>query len=215
MAATSRTKAVDPGAVDVVPATADRWDDLTTVFGTRGDPARCWCQWFRVRNSGWQVGTPSTNREALRAEVASAGPRQPPPGVIAYVDGEPRGWCAIGPRTGYPRLLASTRVGPRVLEGDDLDDESVWSVTCFVVPVGQRRQGLGHVLLDGAVSMARDHGATVVEAYPVDVSEKGSTSSANLYHGTLSMFVEAGFREVARPAAARPLVRLALADEQA
>lgn len=196
--------------MEVVPATPDRWDDLTTVFGTRGDPARCWCQWFRVRSSGWQAGTPAANREALRAELAAVGPQQPPPGVIAYLDGEPRGWCAIGPRTGYPRLVASPRVGPRVLAGDDLEDDGVWSVTCFGVPVGRRRQGLGKPLLQGALRMAKSHGARVVEGYPVDVGEKGSTSSANLYHGTLSMFVDAGFREVARPAAARPLVRLEL-----
>jgi hypothetical protein len=31
-------------------------------------------------------------------------------GLVAYLDGEPVGWCAVEPRTAYPRLLLRTRV---------------------------------------------------------------------------------------------------------
>lgn len=191
----------------VVPATRDRWADVETIFGLRGDPARCWCQWFF---EGAQVGggpVANANRESLRVQVESG----PPPGVLAYRDGQPVGWCAVGQRPGYGRLHRSA-----VLRGTppgDLADASVWSVTCFVVRVGSRRQGVAAALLAGAVELARAGGAKVVEGYPVDVDVKVSTSSAELYHGPLSMFLRAGFREVGRPRPARPIVRLELARE--
>jgi GNAT superfamily N-acetyltransferase len=190
--------------VDVVAAaTADRWADVEIVFGPRGDSARCWCQWFYA---GAQVGAgaAAANREVLRAQVRQG----PPPGVLAYRDDEPVGWCAVAPRPTYTRLPRS-----EVLRGtpaDELADPAVWSVTCFVVRVGHRRGGVAGVLLDGAVGLAREHGARVVEAYPIDVAAMGHTSSAELYHGPLSTFLSAGFREVARPRPARPVVRLEL-----
>jgi GNAT superfamily N-acetyltransferase len=188
----------------VVPATPNRWPDLEALFGTRGDPARCWCRWFYAGAQVAPGAAAAANREALRGQVRQG----PPPGVLAYRDDEPVGWCAVAPRPSYTRL-------PRmqVLRGtppDELTDAAVWSVTCFVVRVGQRRSGVARALLDGAVRLACEGGARVVEGYPVDVAAKGATSSAELYHGPLSTFLAAGFREVARPGPARPVVRLEL-----
>jgi GNAT superfamily N-acetyltransferase len=189
--------------MDVAAATPDRWADVEIVFGTKGDPARCWCQWFYA---GAQAtgAVAAANREALHARVQQG----PAPGVLAYRDDEPVGWCAVAPRPTYTRLPRS-----EVLRGtpaDELADPTVWSVTCFVVRVGHRRGGVARSLLDGAVVLARESGARVVEAYPIDVAAKRHTSSAELYHGPLSIFVSAGFREVARQRPSRPIVRLEL-----
>jgi ribosomal protein S18 acetylase RimI-like enzyme len=89
-----------------------------------------------------------------------------------------------------------------------LADPAVWSVTCFVVRVGHRRRGLSRALLDGAVRLAGEGGARAVEGYPVDVAARSGVSSAELYHGPLSTFLDAGFREIARLRPARPVVRL-------
>jgi GNAT superfamily N-acetyltransferase len=128
--------------------------------------------------------------------------------VLAWLAGEPAGWAAVAPRAAYPRVLAS-----RVLAaaGGDDGDPGVWALTCFVVRASLRRRGVAGALLDGAVDLAREHGARVVEAYPVDVAAKAGASSSELYHGTLSMFAAAGFTEVARSGTARPVVRLGLA----
>jgi ribosomal protein S18 acetylase RimI-like enzyme len=190
--------------MDVAPATPARWADVEVVFGTRGDAARCWCQWFYA---GSQVATGAraeANRDALRAQVRQGSP----PGVLAYRGGEPVGWCAVAPRPTYTRLPRSEAL--RGTSPDELADPTVWSVTCFVVRVGHRRGGVAAALLDGAVRLARESGARAVEAYPVDVAAKGNTSSAELYHGPLSTFLAAGFREVARPRSTRPVVRLEL-----
>ena len=90
------------------------------------------------------------------------------------------------------------------------DDPDVWSLTCFVVRVGHRRQGVAGALLDGALELARSHGVRGVEAYPVDIAAKSSVSSSELYHGPLHLFLARGFREVARSGAARAMVRLDL-----
>lgn len=190
----------DTAGVVVEPAVADRWNDVVRVFGTRGDPARCWCQWFVTGTASADVA--DANREALRAQVLGG----PPPGVLAHLDGEPVGWAAVAARPGYPRLARA-----QVLRGTpagELADPGVWAVTCFVVRPGFRRRGIAAALLDGAVAHARAGGARVVEAYPVDVAAKAAVSSAELYHGTLSLFLAAGFREVRRPRPTRPVVRL-------
>jgi GNAT superfamily N-acetyltransferase len=188
----------------VVPAAPDRWADLEALFGTKGDPARCWCQWFYAGAEVAGGAVAAANREALRAQVQ----QEQQPGVLAYRDGEPVGWCAVAPRPTYTRLPRMEVV--RGTPPDELADPAVWSVTCFVVRVGHRRGGLSLALLDGAVRLAREAGARAVEGYPLDVAAKARTSSAELFHGPLSTFLAAGFRQVARPRPARPVVRLEL-----
>lgn len=187
--------------LEVVAATADRWDDVATVMGERGDPARCQCQYFRLRGRAWEEATPAANRAALRKQVRSG---DVPPGVLALDAGTPVGWCATAPRTAYPRVLASPNWRSPAASPD------TWVITCFVVPVGHRRQGIASELVRGAVDLARDHGADAVEACAVDVTAAGRVPSADLYRGPLSVYLGAGFTEVSRTSPRWVLVRRAL-----
>ncbi len=189
--------------VSIVSVADAPWDDVRTVFGTRGDPAGCWCQWFKMRHVDFKAATPQECRSLLQEQIRES---DPAPGLIAYVDGEPAGWCAVEPRHRYPRLR-TTKV---VKEGspEDQDDPSVWAVTCFVVRVEFRKRGISRTLLDAAVKHARGHGARVIEGYPVDVAAKKKVSSADLYYGTLSTFEAAGFSVVSRPTSGRAVVQL-------
>lgn len=201
----------------VVPVTEAPWDDVRTVFGARGDPSTCWCQYFKVDNAAWKAPDHAAvfehalceqidaARPASDARVPSAGP-----GVLAYLGSDaegwnPAGWAAVQPRPAYPFLLGR-RATP--VAGNP-DDTSVWAITCFVVRVGSRRRGVGAALLAGAVAQARRGGARVVEAYPVDTRGE-KVSSADLYHGPLSSFEAAGFRVTDRPVDGRAVVRLEL-----
>ncbi|WP_062380715.1 GNAT family N-acetyltransferase [Demequina pelophila] len=170
--------------IEVHPATADRWDDVRTILGPKSlDTPSCWCLSMRISAGDPRVkGRPPRERaEVLRSLCAE----EVPPGVLAYVDGEIAGWCSVSPRSSYHRLVRS-RVIPR------LDDAPVWSVVCFVVRAGYRRQGLAGSLLDGAVEFARGHGATLVEGYPADTGgERIDVASA--YVGTRSLFERHGF----------------------
>ncbi len=184
----------------VHPATPDRWDDVVAVMGTRGDPSRCWCQFFRLRGQEWRSSLPAANRSRLRSQVKGG---NHPPGVLAYIDEHPVGWCAVAPKACYPRVVAASK-----LSGSELD--GVWSITCFVVRVGWRRRGIAAALLHGAVDLARSAGADIVQAYPVDPEARRTVSSAELYHGPLPVFRHAGFREVQRSSASRVQVELTL-----
>jgi GNAT superfamily N-acetyltransferase len=194
------------GVVHVEPLTAERWDDAVVVFGTRGDAATCWCQFFRLGGSEWRASSTDEKRWALREQAA----RPLAPGLVAYLDGKPAGWVAVAPRPEYPRL-ARSRALVSVAGIQKMADESVWSVTCFVVRVGFRRRGVAAALLQAAIAFARDHGAVLLEGYPVEVAPGARRASSELYHGTAATFAAAGFREVGRTSAARPVMRLELA----
>jgi GNAT superfamily N-acetyltransferase len=192
----------------VQPATADRWDDLVTVFGRRGqDPSWCWCQRFLTpaNNSPASLTDPiRDNRQALRREITRA---VVPPGLIAYVDDQPVGWTRVGPRSNFAAVGAN-RALARVLN----EDPGAWWVTCFAIDSGHRRTGVGSVLLDAAINFARLHGATALEGHPVDTATLKSprVSGSALFTGTMAMFVAAGFSEVARTFPSRPVMRLTL-----
>lgn len=195
-------------AIDVHPATADRWDDLVAVFGRRGqDPSWCWCQLF-LRSAAEDTSAPAVlpdNRTALHKEIASA---SVPPGLIAYVDDQPAGWTRIQPRASLPGLRGNKALA-RVLSEDPV---GIWWITCFAVDSRHRRMGVGSALLRCAVDFAHTHGATAVEGHPVDVAglRAERVSGSSLYTGTKAMFAAAGFVEVARTAPTRPVMRLSL-----
>lgn len=194
----------DSPPVLVLAATTERWADLVAVFGTRGDPSWCWCQYFLTTGRGYEDSA-ENNRAALAQQVAGSRP----PGLVAYLDGEPVGWVQVGPRPSYPRITGN-RALVRARTADP-QDGTIWSVTCFVVRVGRRRRGISAALLDAAVQFAREHGASAVEGYPVDVAARTTkVGGAELYHGVASTFVRAGFREVARTGATRPVMLLDL-----
>lgn len=187
--------------VDVRPATAERWDDVATLFGRRGGGASsCWCQVF----VGTGEAAAPNKRDALHGEIADA---VVAPGLIAYVDGHPVGWTRVGPRSTLPGVL-DNRALARVLP----DDDGAWWVTCFKVDSRQRRTGIGAALLRAAVEYAREHGATSVEGHPVDVAalKAAQVSGSAIYTGTVAMFAAAGFTEVARTYPTRPVMRLDL-----
>jgi GNAT superfamily N-acetyltransferase len=186
-------------SLDVRPATADRWDDVVKVMGERGDPSRCFCQYFRLRGKEWSEADSSSHRSALRDQVRS----DRAPGVLATdASGTPIGWCAVAPRAAYPRVVASSN-----WRGGDPD---AWAVTCFVVLVGHRRQGVTGELLEGAISFARDQGARTLEACAVDTAQAGKVPAANLYRGPLSTYLAAGFKELSRTSPSWVLVRRSL-----
>ena len=193
----------------VIPVTDTPWDDVRTVFGTRGDPSTCWCQFFKVDAAAWKAQGAAAGFERSLCEQVDAAreSHSAGPGVLAYLGSEPVGWAAVEPRPAYPRVLSS-RVIPASAEPDH-DDASVWAITCFVVRVGYRRRGIGAALLVGAIDEARRGGARVVEAYPVDTAGE-KVSSADLYHGPLSTFEAAGFAITGRPVEGRAVVSLSL-----
>jgi GNAT superfamily N-acetyltransferase len=187
---------VGEATLEIHPLTRDRWDDLVTLFDRPGDPKGCWCMFYRVRGREfdrlWGQGA-----KAAFHEVVADGP---PPGLLAYRDGTPVGWCAVAPRDAYPRVLRSPTLRPAE------DAPACWAVVCFYVVKDERRGGVAAALLDAAVAFAAEHGAEAVEGYPRDT--EGARRHANeMFVGSVSMFAEAGFEEAARRSPLRPIMR--------
>ncbi|WP_169582776.1 MULTISPECIES: GNAT family N-acetyltransferase [Microbacterium] len=190
--------------ITIEAATPDRFTDAQHTWDNGGDGRSCQCQWWTITNAEWQTTTREDRERLFRDEVEAG----PPPGLIAYVDGEPAGWVRVGPRTRQPRLARTRNFAAHSPE--PWDDASVWAVSCFVVRKEHRGQGLNDRLLAAAIDFARDGGARVIEAYPLDPAEGGKKSSSDLFHGVVSTFANAGFREVARPRPDLAIVALEL-----
>jgi GNAT superfamily N-acetyltransferase len=181
-------------AVTIAPLGADRWADLVTLFGPdRGAYGRCWCMWWRVSGREFEALGGDGRRDAFRERADQT----PPAGLLAYRDRMPVGWVAVSPREEFNRLNRSPLL-------KRVDDTAVWSITCLYVDAAHRRSGLTERLIAAAVELAAEHGASAVEAYPVDVADAVPDSQA--YTGTVSMFAGAGFEEVARRRH-RPILR--------
>jgi ribosomal protein S18 acetylase RimI-like enzyme len=119
-------------------------------------------------------------------------------GLLAYLHGDVVGWIAVEPRDAYPKLAHSRALKP-------VDDQPVWSVTCFFVSKRFRRQGITVELLRAAVEHVKKQGGKIVEGYPVETQK--DMPAPFIYTGTASAFHQAGFREVARRTPTRPIFR--------
>ena len=180
------------------PLTAERFYDFETLMGPKGGYGGCWCMLWRLGRKAYDEMHGEANRKAM-ADVVRAGP---PPGLLAY-DGEaPVGWISVAPREVFVRLETSRVLKP-------VDDRPVWSVSCIYIARSHRRRGVSTVLLNGACGLARDHGATCLEGYPVS-PQKSSYPVSYAWTGFHEMFVRAGFEEVARGSPTRPIMRLEL-----
>jgi len=180
------------------PLTVERWSDLEKLFGARGACGGCWCMSWRLHRSQYEEQKGARNKAAFRKIVADG----PSPGVLAYSGAEPVGWCAVAPREVNARL-ENSRVLTRV------DNQPVWSVTCFFVAKPFRRGGVSVQLLKAAVAHAAKCGARIVEGYPVE-PKKNPMPDVFAWTGIASAFRKAGFKEVARRSPVRPIMRFTI-----
>jgi GNAT superfamily N-acetyltransferase len=194
--------------VAVVPANEASWEDLLAIFGVRGYPAYCQCQKFKMKSwAEWKELQVVGRMERLRSETHCGFPSAPATsGLVAYLDGEPLGWCAVEPRTAYPRLLRT----PVPWKGRDEDnaDDGVWAIVCFVTRAGYRRRGITRALVRAAVDFARQRGARALEGYPMVVEPGENVTWGELNVGNRTIFVDAGFTEVSRPTLRRVVMRI-------
>jgi GNAT superfamily N-acetyltransferase len=176
------------------PLTAKNWVDFEELLGPRGGWGGCWCMWWRLDRATFDRNKGAKNKQAFRRIVAS----RTPVGVLAYSASRPVGCCAVAPREIYVRLASSRVLRP-------VDDQAVWSVSCFYVKPEYRRIGLSVALLKAAVDYAFRRGAKIVEGYPQDVRK--TLPDAFAWTGLLPAFRQTGFKEVARRSPTRPVLR--------
>ncbi|MCB0015285.1 MAG: GNAT family N-acetyltransferase [Anaerolineales bacterium] len=190
--------------LEIVPATAAQWPGVQTLFAGHGELG-CWCQYWRQSSAAYRSGGPGSGEAGLKAQVLAG----PPPGMVAYVGGEPAGWLGFWPRQRLERLVRSRTI-------PQIDELPVWAIVCFMVLVGYRRQGVARALLQGAIDFARAEGIPALEAYPID--PEGQRVDVTFgYVGFTPLFESLGFQRILETearSAKRPriLMRLALAE---
>lgn len=186
--------------LQVLPVTADRWPDLETLFGPKGAYAGCWCMNWRLKRLVYK----ELDGEGRKAELRNMTYADRVPGVLAYQDGAPVGWCSIGPREEFAALETS-----RILKR--IDDQPVWSIVCYYVAKTARRTGLMAALLRGAVEYAGQQGARIVEGYPIDMQtpllEGKRLTGYSGYMGIASVYREVGFIEGGRASETQLIMR--------
>ena len=173
------------------PVTAARWSDLEAFFRANGNPNYCWCMRWRLRSSDFGKENAAGRKQKLKKMVQA----DVPIGVLAYYGGKVIGWCSVAPRETFEALERS-----RVLKR--IDEQPVWSVTCFFVDRTFRGQGMTENLLKAAVAYARSQGANLVEGYPVEYGKSYQ------FMGAPAIFDEVGFEEVAVASNGRKIVRI-------
>ena len=187
------------------PATPERWSDLESLFGTNGANAGCWCMFWRLERAMFKKTKGEGNRQILKQVVEA----DEQPGILAYDESQAVGWCGIAPREKLA-ALENSRILKRV------DDQPVWSITCFFMKKEARRRGMMEGLIKAAVKYARTNGAQIVEAYPIDMQSPklaGQTfNSYSGYMGVASVFRALGFEQVGQASETQLILRLDLAD---
>jgi GNAT superfamily N-acetyltransferase len=171
--------------------TGDLWPALEDLFGEKGACNGCWCMYWRI-GSDYRKRPSEANKAAFRKVVQHG----PPPGLLAFDGDCAVGWCQLTPRDAVPWLDRTWRLRR-------VDDVPVWSLSCFYVRKGYRKQGVTSALVTAALEAAKRAGAPAVEAYPLDANVTPSASGT----GYMSTFERAGFKIVAQRVPPRPIMR--------
>jgi GNAT superfamily N-acetyltransferase len=192
--------------ITVVPANEASCDELQAVFGARGPASRCQCQRYKLQPKESFGSFPAEERaHRLRQQTECGHPESDTTsGLVAYLGGEPVGWCAVEPRPAYAGLVRVFRV-PWDGRDEDKTDETVWAVTCLFTRAGFRKRGISRALARAAVDFARERGARALEAYPMTTTK---AIEEELHAGTASVYADAGLTEVLRPTLRRAVVRI-------
>ena len=191
----TENKPISASTLTIKAVTPSRWPDLEKLFGQRGACGGCWCMYWRLRASDFERGKGASHKRTMKKIVASG----EVPGLIAYREKEPVGWCSIGPRDAFVRFETARTLKP-------VDDKKVWSVVCLFVSKPYRRRGVSPLMLQAAVEHARKKGAKIVEGYPYDLDGRQSPDPF-VWTGLASAYQKAGFAEVLRRSPTRPIMR--------
>ena len=183
--------------LSIKPLKRNLWTDFEELFGLNGACGGCWCMHWKLRGKAFDESKGHATRQMHKSLVDDGTVT----GLLAYSEGDVVGWVAVEPRSAYEKLKHSRVLKP-------VDDQEVWSVTCFYIAKGHRGKGVALGLLKAAVEHVKSQGGRIVEGYPVDVKEK--TAPPFIFTGTASVFKKAGFREVARNSPTRPIFRFVI-----
>ena len=177
------------------PVTKENWEDFENLFGEKGACAGCWCMLWRLRRKEYDSSRGAGNKRKMKSLVYAG----IVPGILAYDNEKPVGWCSVAPREDFP-VLENSRVLERI------DDKPVWSVVCFFINKDYRKKGLSVELLNAAKKYVKNNNGKIIEGYPIEPKAEKSPD-VFVWTGLASAFRKAGFKEIVRRSETRPIMR--------
>ena len=160
------------------------------AFADNSEWATCYCHFYEVPPAlKWGDFDGPANRVAMTARIASGEME----GYLAYNGDEMVGWMNAQPYQKLRHACARLRIA---VPGLPVPPHDAAAIVCFVVAPERRRQGIARALLHGGLANLAARGIALVDAFPWN-SGADDTKATDLYHGSLSMFTDAGFVPIA------------------
>jgi len=156
----------------------------------------CFCQYYQFDGDhrNWQdrcANDQLANREGLVADLSSGRIW----GVTALLDdGEEAaiGWARVAP-AGQLSKLYDNRLYRNLSVLREGERARTFAMSCFLVDPRFRKLGVARSLLQAAITMAQQHGALSVEAFPRGAND---VSDAEQWLGPRELYEELGFERV-------------------
>ena len=180
------------------PLIKENWNDFEDLFGEKGACAGCWCMYWRLRRKEYDNLRGTGTKRKMKTQVNSG----TIPGLLAYENDKPVGWCSVAPRENFP-VLENSKVLKRI------DDKPVWSVVCFFINKDYRKKGLSIELLNATKKYVKNNNGKILEGYPVE-PKSAKSPDVFVWTGLASAFRKAGFKEIIRRSETRPIMRFSI-----
>jgi GNAT superfamily N-acetyltransferase len=172
--------------------------DIEKLFGSDKVTQGCWCMWFIIRVKDYHDNGSVGNQKLFINMVQDS---KDPMGLLAYMDGEPVGWCAIGPRKRYMRAINTSTFKGR----DPIEDSLVWMIPCLYVRPDMRNKGVSRTLIERAIELTKENEVKAVESFPFSGTKQ--RSGGDIQVGVESLFASCGFVVIRQPSNNRVVMR--------
>jgi GNAT superfamily N-acetyltransferase len=183
------------GHIKIETLTPKNWRLFEALLGERGGCGGCWCMTHRLPAAEFEKNKYEGNKKLLQHLVENGNPA----GLIGVVKSEAVAWLSFAPRSQFVRLQKS-----KIYKA--VDEQPVWSITCFFIKTEFRKQGVSSLMIEAAKHYAKRHGIAILEAYPVKPYSH-NMPSAFAWTGIFSTFQKAGFKIVSHSSASKPMMR--------
>lgn len=184
--------------ITIKPIKSDSIQDMARLFSTDPIADQCWCMWFIRPVKEFHAVGHEGNRTSFCDLVAKS---EHPLGLLGYQNEEPVGGCATGPAERYARAIKTPTYNAKPAPG-------TWLVPCLFVRKDMRRSGISQTLLEAAVTLASESGATTIEGFPFSGGKK--RTSGDVQVGTEALFASCGFDVIRTPSSNRVVMRRTL-----
>jgi GNAT superfamily N-acetyltransferase len=156
------------------------------AFADNPEWAKCYCHFYQVPLAiDWRTLSAVQNRTAMQARI-EVGAMD---GFLALDGADVVGWLNAQPRDALPHCFDRIGVDPTPLPCEAFEAAVI---VCFLIGPQRRRQGIARALLAAALASFAARGIRLVDAFPF--KSGASERAADHYHGSLSLFLDQGFK---------------------